>query len=277
MKLIINSLSKINFGLFITEKRADGFHNIETIFYPLRLSDEIIIRECDHLLIESNIPELNSDPTNNLIYKAVKLLEQKTGNALNCRISLTKNIPMGAGLGGGSSNAASVLLGLNDLFNLGYSKTELSEFGLQLGSDVPFFIHPYPSFASGRGEKLKEIDLKLEGVIVVVNPGTHVSTAEAYKNCTPSKPGFNLLELNGSIINNYNELRDVVVNAFEKTVFSAYPEIENLKASMLGAGASFALMSGSGSTVFGIFETDELAEVFISSLPPEYLVYTEEL
>lgn len=277
MKLIINSLSKINFGLFITEKRSDGFHNIETIFYPLRLSDEIIIRECDHLLIESNVSELNSDPTNNLIYKAVKLLEQKTGKPLNCRISLNKNIPLGAGLGGGSSNAASVLLGLNDLFNLGYSKSELGEFGLELGSDVPFFIHPYPSFASGRGEKLNELDFKLEGIIVVVNPGTHVSTAQAYKNCIPEKAGFNLLELNGRIINNYNELSGVVVNTFEKTVFSAHPEIANLKASMLRSGASFALMSGSGSTVFGIFNTDELAEAFVSTLPPDYLVYREEL
>jgi 4-diphosphocytidyl-2-C-methyl-D-erythritol kinase len=277
MKLIINSLSKINFGLFITEKRNDGFHNIETIFYPLRLSDEIIIRECDHLLIESNIAELNSNLINNLIYKAVKLLEQKTGNPLNCRISLTKNIPIGAGLGGGSSNAASVLLGLNDLFNLGYSKAELSEFGLQLGSDVPFFIHRWPSFATGRGEKLTEIDLKLEGVIVVVNPGIHVSTAVAYNNCIPSKPKFNLLELNGRIINDYNELRDVVVNTFEHTVFSVYPEISNLKRRMINSGASFALMSGSGSTVFGIFETEELAEAFTNSLPPEYLVYTEEL
>jgi 4-diphosphocytidyl-2-C-methyl-D-erythritol kinase len=277
MKLIINSLSKINFGLFITEKRSDGFHNIETIFYPLRLSDEIIIRECDHLLIECSVAELNSDPTNNLIYKAVKLLEQKTGKPLNCRITLNKNIPLGAGLGGGSSNAASVLLGLNDLFNLGYSKVELSEFGLQLGSDVPFFIHPYPSFASGRGEKLSEIDLKLEGFIVVVNPGIHVSTAEAYKNCKPSKPGFNLLELNGRIINNYNELRGVIVNTFETTVFETHPQISELKESMLRGGASFSLMSGSGSTVFGIFETEESAEVFINSLPPEYLVYTEEL
>ncbi|MBK7867025.1 MAG: hypothetical protein IPJ75_08575 [Ignavibacteriales bacterium] len=126
---------------------------------------------------------------------------------------------MGAGLGGGSSNAASVLLGLNDLFDLGFSKTELSDFGLQLGSDVPFFIHPYPSFASGRGEQLIEIDLKLEGTIVVVNPGIHVSTAQAYKNCNPSIPGFNLLELSGRIINDYNELKDVVVNTFEQTVF----------------------------------------------------------
>lgn len=277
MKLIINSLSKINFGLFITEKRTDGYHNIETIFYPLRLSDEIIIRECDHLLIESNVPELNLNPSNNLIYKAVKLLEQKTGNPLNCRIILNKNIPLGAGLGGGSSNAASVLLGLNDLFNLEYSKAELSEIGLQLGSDVPFFIHPYPSFANGRGEKLTEVDFKLEGTIVVVNPGIHVSTAEAYKNCIPSKPGFNLLELNGRIINNYNELRGVVINTFEKTVFSIHPEIGNLKEKMLKAGASFSLMSGSGSTVFGIFDTEELAEAFTISLPPEYLVYTEEL
>lgn len=277
MKLIINSLSKINFGLFITEKRSDGFHNIETIFYPLRLSDEIIIRECDHLLIESNIPELNADPTNNLIYKAVKLLEQKTGDPLNCRITLHKTIPLGAGLGGGSSNAASVLLGVNDLFNLGYSKSELAGFGLLLGSDVPFFIHPYPSFASGRGEKLTELDLKLVGFIVVVNPGIHVSTAEAYRNCLHSKPGFNLLELNGRIINNYSELRGFLVNDFEKTVFSVHPQIYDLKESMLMAGASFSLMSGSGSTVFGIFDNEETAEAFSCSLPPEYLVYREEL
>jgi 4-diphosphocytidyl-2-C-methyl-D-erythritol kinase len=277
MKLIINSLSKINFGLFITGKRQDGYHNIETVFYPLRLSDEIVIRECDRLLIECDLPELNSKPENNLIYKAVKLLEQKCGRELNCRISLKKNIPVGAGLGGGSSNAASVLLGLNDLFSLGYSKKELSEFGLMLGSDVPFFIHPYASFASGRGEILEEIDFQLEGVIVVVNPRIHVSTALAYKNCIPVKPKYDLHHLNGRIVNDYNELKGVIKNDFEETIFPAYPKIRELKESMYNAGASFSLMSGSGSTVYGIFKSAELAEAFTSKLPPEYLVYIEEL
>ncbi len=277
MKLIINSPAKINFGLFITEKRSDGYHNIETVFYPLSLSDQIVMRECDHLLIETNNTDLNIDPESNLMTKAVRLLQTVTGKELNCRITLTKNIPMGAGLGGGSSNAASVLLGLNDLFSLGYSKDELRNFGLQLGSDVPFFIQPYPSVGKGRGELLTEIDLELKGVLVVVNPGVHVATAAAYKACKPAKPCFDLLELHGLKELNYYKLRPVVKNDFEETVFPSFPIIGDLKRSFYEHGAEFALMSGSGSTVFGIYDDNKKAEAFVSTLPPEYLFHTEEL
>lgn len=277
MKLIINSPAKINFGLFITEKRSDGFHNIETVFYPLSLSDQTVMRECDHLLIETDNPGLNLDPEQNLMTKAVRLLQKETGKDLHCRITLTKNIPMGAGLGGGSSNAASVLVGLNDLFNLGYKKEELKRFGLQIGSDVPFFIHPYPSIGKGRGELLEEIDLELKGVIVVVNPGIHVATAAAYRACKPSKPGYDLSELNRLKVLDYNKLKQVVKNDFEKTVFPQFPAIGELKKSFYDHGAEFSLMSGSGSTVFGIFDDNKKAEAFTETLPPEYLVHIEEL
>ncbi len=277
MKLIISSPAKINFGLFITEKRSDGFHNIETVFYPLGLSDQIIMRECDRLLIETDNPSLNLDPEQNLMTKAVRLLQKETGKELNCRITLTKNIPMGAGLGGGSSNAASVLLGLNDLFNLGYTKEELKKFGLQLGSDVPFFIHPYPAIGKGRGELLTEIDLELKGVIVVVNPGIHVATGAAYKACKPAKPGYDLSELNGLKDLNYNKLSRFIKNDFEETVFYQFPAIGKLKKSFYDHGAEFSLMSGSGSTVFGIFDDNKKAEAFTETLPPDYLVHIEEL
>lgn len=277
MKLIINSPAKINFGLFITEKRRDGFHNIETVFYPLGLSDQIIMRECDRLIIETDNPSLNLDPEQNLMTKAVRLLQRETGKDLNCRITLAKNIPMGAGLGGGSSNAASVLLGLNDLFDLGYTKEELKKFGLQLGSDVPFFIHPYPSIGKGRGELLTEIDLELKGVIVVVNPGLHVATGAAYKACKPAKPAYDLSELNGLKELDYNKLRPVIKNDFEETVFQQFPAVGELKEAFYGQGAEFALMSGSGSTVFGIFDDNKKAEAFTETLPPEYLVHIEEL
>lgn len=258
MKLIINSPAKINFGLFITERRGDGFHNIETIFYPLQLCDEITMRECDHLLIETDSVDLNLQPENNLVFKAVKLMEAQTGRELHCRIKLIKRIPMGAGLGGGSSNAASVLLGLNDLFDLKLTKVELMLLGAQLGSDVPFFIHPVPSFGTGRGELLKPIDFELKGELVVVNPGIHVATGPAYKNCTPQKAGFNLLELNEFKSLNYNELRHSVQNTFEESVFQIYPEIEKLKKKFYENGADFSLMSGSGSTVFGIFDDKKM-------------------
>ncbi len=277
MKLIINSPAKINFGLFITEKRSDGFHNIETVFYPLSLSDQIVMRECDHLLIETDKPELNIDPESNLMTRAVRLLQKETGKDLNCRITLSKNIPMGAGLGGGSSNAASVLLGLNDLFSLGYSKEELRKFGLRLGSDVPFFIHPYPAVGKGRGEILTEIEMELKGIIVVVNPGIHVATAAAYQACKPAKPAYDLTKLNGLKDINYNILRPDVKNDFEETVFPLFPVIGDLKRSFYDHGAEFSLMSGSGSTVFGIFNDNKKAEAFVSTLPREYLVHTEEL
>ncbi len=277
MKLIINSPAKINFGLFITEKRADGFHNIETIFYPLGLKDEVTIRECDHLLVETDSAALNEDPGSNLMTKAVKLLERQTGKKLGCRITLKKLIPMGAGLGGGSSNAASVLLGLNDLFGLGFSKDDLKKFGLELGSDVPFFIHPYPSIGKGRGELLTEIDLELKGTMVVVNPRIHVETGAAYRSCKPEKAVVDLVELNGHKILDYKELRDVVKNDFEKTVFSEYPAIAELKSKFYEAGAEFSLMSGSGSTVFGIFADQEKAKGFAAALPQEYFIYKEEL
>lgn len=277
MKLIISSPAKINFGLFITERRGDGFHNIETIFYPLQLCDEITMRECDHLLIETDSVDLNLLPENNLVYKAVKLMEAQTGREFHCRIKLIKRIPMGAGLGGGSSNAASVLLGLNDLFDLKLTKVELMLLGAQLGSDVPFFIHPVPSFGTGRGELLKPIDFELKGELVVVNPGIHVATGPAYKNCTPQKAGFNLLELNEFKSLNYNELRHSVKNTFEESVFQNHPEIANLKNNFYENGADFSLMSGSGSTVFGIFNDKKNAEEFIKTLPQNYFVYKEEL
>ncbi|MBN8544801.1 MAG: 4-(cytidine 5'-diphospho)-2-C-methyl-D-erythritol kinase [Ignavibacteria bacterium] len=277
MKLIINSPAKINFGLFITQRREDGFHNIETIFYPLQLCDEIVMRECDHLLIETDNPELNIDIENNLIFKAVKLMESKTGRPLNCRIRLEKRIPMGAGLGGGSSNAASVLLGLNDLFDLKFSKDDLRGFGAELGSDVPFFIHPVPSFGAGSGEILTPLDFELEGVMVVVNPGIHVATGPAYKNCKPGKAPFNLLELNEQKSFDYNKLRYVIKNSFEETVFMDHPEIGEVKERFFKAGAEFALMSGSGSTVFGIFESTKKAEEFTKTLPQNYFVHIEEL
>jgi 4-diphosphocytidyl-2-C-methyl-D-erythritol kinase len=277
MKLIINSPAKINFGLFITEKRPDRYHNIETIFYPLELADEIIMRECDHILIETDSPSLNVNPEGNLIYKAVKLMEKLSGKNLKCRINLKKNIPLGAGLGGGSSNAASVLLGLNDLFNLEYSKQELKEIGLQLGSDVPFFVHPYPSFGSGRGEVLEEINLELHGSLVIVNPNIHVATKTAYENCIPNKASFDLHELNNLNGIDYNKIKPFVLNSFEETVFALHPEIGEIKKKMYLSGAQFSLMSGSGSTVFGIYSDKNKAEGYISTLPTNYFNHLEVL
>jgi len=278
VKLIINSPAKINFGLFITEKRSDGFHNIETVYYPLELCDEVVIQACDRHIIETDSDELNKAGfENNLIFKAILLMEKKSGKKLPARISLKKRIPLGAGLGGGSSNAASVLLGLNDLFRLGYGKKELEVFGAELGSDVPFFIHPYPSFGEGRGEILTELEFELTGSLVVVNPGIFISTSEAYAGCRVGAAGYNLRELNKRKISDYKELRMSVKNVFEDTVFVNHPEIAELKEQFYDNGAEFALMSGSGSTVFGIFNNNEKAEAFVRTLPQNYFVFSQEL
>jgi 4-diphosphocytidyl-2-C-methyl-D-erythritol kinase len=271
-KLKLISPAKINFGLNIISKRNDGYHDIETIFYPLPLSDKLTLEKSIETQFKCNLKSLTADPSN-LIIKAKEILEEKFKIKLNVKIELEKNIPLGAGLGGGSSNAASMLLGLNELFDLDINETEMREIALQLGSDVPFFINPQLSYAEGRGEMLTPISFKISKPIIIINPGIHVSTSWAYSKIKPQPAEFNLKELTEKIFEDNISLNESVKNDFEKIVFEEFPEIAELKSELYYLGAYFSLMSGSGSTIFAIFNDLNTAEKVKNIFQNKYYTY----
>lgn len=252
--MIVFPISKINIGLRITAKRDDGFHNIETIFYPIRLSDALEFVEnresktADSLTL-SGI-HVESDPNNNLIMKALAKLRNNHDFPF-LKVHLHKAIPTGAGLGGGSSDAACLLKAVNKHFSLNIDINVLRAMALELGSDCPFFIDSIPSYATGRGELLTHLSPLPSGLyLVLLNPGVGINTAEAYKNCRPEIPDLNL---NSIYTLPVNEWKNRIVNDFEDFAFRKHPVIGDIKAGLYDAGAMFSLMSGSGSSVYGIF------------------------
>lgn len=276
-ELSIKSFAKINIGLNIISKRDDGFHNLQTIFFPLSLHDLITIRKSNQFIFTSNHKELANDK-NNLIIRAHNLIEKTCGKNLSCEIHLQKNIPIGAGLGGGSSNAASVLKGLNELFSLGIDSSKLSSIALELGSDVPLFLTKLPAYAESRGEKLIPIRLDVKGFLLIVNPGIHVSTKLAFSRITPKSPSKSLKDLivNGEI--KFEDLIRYASNDFEEIVFEEFPEIKEIKVRMIQFGSKLSLMTGTGSTVFGFFYDEEAAyqtELFFKC--KNYFTYLERL
>jgi 4-diphosphocytidyl-2-C-methyl-D-erythritol kinase len=252
--MIVFPKAKINLGLRITEKRSDGYHNIETLFYPVGLCDalEFVVSDSargEDLLTVSGIP-VNIRPDENIVMKAVKIIREVRPFPF-LRIHLHKAIPHGAGLGGGSSDAACMMKSLNRHFHLQISDTVLKSIALETGSDCPFFINGEPSFAKGRGEILVPVSSVLSGYyLLLFNPGTGINTAEAYRNCTPAAPGSSLLNVAEFEIQKWKEL---ILNDFEEYAFSRHPLIKNIKDSLYDSGALFSLMSGSGSSVYGIF------------------------
>ena len=257
-EFVVKSPAKINIGLYIINKRPDGFHNIETIFYPLSLFDEIRFHKSDKFSFNSNDDNLNKEKSN-LIIKAKELLENKLGIKLSVEIYLNKNIPIGAGLGGGSSNAASTLIALTKLFNLKIDSGKLLDLALQLGSDVPFFLNPFPSFAESRGEVLIPIKFKLNKYFLIVNPGIHVATKWAFGLIKPIPPKLNLKSLIVKSKIEIDDLMKIATNDFEVVVFSHFPEIKEIKEKMLEFGAMFSMMTGTGSTVWGLYDNPEVA------------------
>ena len=255
--MIIFPPAKINIGLFITGKRADGFHNIETVFYPVPFCDalEFVVSDnqtASDCLTVSGIESVgNAD--DNLVIKAVRNLRARR-NFPVLRIHLHKVIPPGAGLGGGSSDAAFILKGINDLFELGMSNEELKDTALEIGSDCPFFIDAVPAYAAGRGEILKP--LKSEPLskyyIVLANPQKAIGTKAAYMNCSPAPASVSLISIVDSVP--VAQWKGTVENDFDGYAFGEEPLIAELIAEMYLAGADFSLMSGSGSTVYGIFK-----------------------
>ena len=256
---------KINLGLNILHKRADGFHNLETVFYPIMIKDalEVIkssvnshqsIVNSHQLLVDFTTTGLsiNGDEQNNLCIKAYHLLKKDFPDLPSIQMHLHKAIPIGAGLGGGSADGAFALKLLNEKFKLQLSLEQLKNYALQLGSDCPFFIINKPCFATSRGEVLEEINLDLSAFnFVMVNPNIHINTGWAFNNITPALPKKSIKEIIQQPINTWKK---ELLNDFEKPVFEQYPEIKNIKETLYEQGALYASMSGTGSTVFGIFE-----------------------
>ena len=262
-RMVIFPGAKINIGLRITGKRPDGYHDIETLFYPVPLCDalEFVIPEDQNsgdILIVTGI-ETGGEPEDNLVMKAVKKLREINSFPF-LRMHLHKAIPVGAGLGGGSSNAACIIIAVNKYFGLNLDNAMLKSIALKMGSDCPFFIDCSPSFAGGRGEILvPDCRQVLKNYyMVLVNPGTGVNTGAAYRNCRPLKPAVSLFELTSQPLEKWKEL---IVNDFEKYVFGQYPHIKTLKDELYRSGAIFSLMSGSGSSVYGIFRSKPMMPV----------------
>ncbi|MFZ9241690.1 MAG: 4-(cytidine 5'-diphospho)-2-C-methyl-D-erythritol kinase [Sediminibacterium sp.] len=246
---------KINLGLSIIEKRTDGYHELETLFYPVQLQDmvEVCIAENTNesvLFSHSGIP-VPGDTENNLCIKAYQLLKNKFPQIPATQIHLHKHIPMGAGLGGGSSDATAVLKAMNQLFNLQLDQKELVTLAAQLGSDCPFFVYDTPCIAKGRGEILEPTTCDLSKYsIILVHPEIHVSTAWAFGQLNPHKKSKSIASIVQQDILTW---KDELINDFEAPIFRAHPLIAQLKEYLYQEGAIYASMSGSGSSLFGIF------------------------
>ena len=272
-RLTLNAPAKINLGLNIVSKRNDGFHNLETFFYPIYdLHDKIIFEINNNFIFDSNNSDLVRDP-DNLILKAHSLVEKHINKKLPIKITLVKNIPIGAGLGGGSSDAAATLLGLNEIFELDLSLKKLNQLALQLGSDVPFFITAKPAVGYSRGEILHISEMYIDKPMLIVNPGIHISTKIAFQNITPKETSFSYKYFLENDKIDFSYLSKYLKNDFEGYAFSKFQPIKEIKELMKLNGALFTLMSGTGSTVYGIFDNYGFAENVLEKLPDNYFTF----
>ncbi len=252
--MLVFSNCKINIGLYITEKRADGYHNLETVFYPVPLYDVIELMEAPKTEITIIGQSIPGAPENNIVLKAWHMLKQDFPILPSVHFYLLKNIPVGAGLGSGSANGAYTLIALNRKYRLQLSMQQLIDYALQLGSDCPFFIINQPCIATGRGEVLKPIELNLSGYqLVIVNPGIHVATTWAFGQTRPRRASTHLCS---TITMPVASWRNIITNDFEESVIHTIPEIGTIKNYLYQQGAEFVLMSGSGSTVYGLFKKE---------------------
>jgi 4-diphosphocytidyl-2-C-methyl-D-erythritol kinase len=258
---------KINLGLNVTRKREDGFHDLETCFFPVPLRDSLeIIRSCEFKFQTSGLP-INGDEESNLCVKAYQLIKKDFHELPPVHIHLHKAIPMGAGLGGGSSDGAFMLMILNKKFKLNIPEVRLLEYALTLGSDCAFFIINKPCYATGRGEVLEPVPLDLSAYkIILVNPGLHVSTKEAFARLLPKAPKVNIKEVINQPVHQW---KDELQNDFEQGVFDHHPELKTIKDHFYSKGATYAAMTGTGSTVYGIFEKDKPVDL---AFPTHYFV-----
>lgn len=261
---------KINLGLQILDKRPDGYHNLQSVFYPIPLWDVLEIVPANEFSFTQSGLTINGLGTDNICVKAYQILSAKFKKIQPVHIHLHKVIPMGAGLGGGSADGAFTLMALNSIYDLALQEHELTELALLLGSDCPFFIRNKPCFATGRGEVMEPVTLDLRNYkIVLVNPGLHISTGQAFKDLKANRS--HTVKLLDAIQQPVENWKGIITNDFEDGAILQYPELRDLKAELYNKGALYAAMSGSGSTFFGIYE---LSQIPAFDLPANYKIFT---
>jgi 4-diphosphocytidyl-2-C-methyl-D-erythritol kinase len=267
--------AKINIGLRVIQKRSDKYHDIETVFYPIHLADQLEVLKSDKLEFYSNV-HLERDA--NLCLRALHFFCERTGINAEVKMILEKKIPIGSGLGGGSSDAAAVLLALQELYGKPLSEIELYEIASQLGSDVPFFIKKIPSYATGKGEILQPIKYKIDRYILTVVPGVSVPTSMAYSIVVPTGATPKALhDLLNELGMNYSSYKNVIVNDFEPAIFKKFPVISEIKSELYHQGAEFALMSGSGSSLFGFFQNELAARQALDTLTAKFALQASDI
>ncbi|MBF0342709.1 MAG: 4-(cytidine 5'-diphospho)-2-C-methyl-D-erythritol kinase [Nitrospirae bacterium] len=255
--------AKINWFIYVTGKRDDGYHNLLSIMQTVSLYDELTIEPAESLEL---VTDMNVSVADNLVFKAASLLKVDTGSNMGAKIHLKKVIPTEAGLGGGSSDAAFTLLGLNNLWNLGLSTEELTTLAARLGSDVPFFVSGNCAFVSGRGEVVTPLNVNAAYDVLIVKPPFSISTAQAYKKITTySSPNYCTIDLIKHFCDaldsgSFNALLPLMKNDIQEAIMADYPMIDEIRLGLLRNGAQAAMLSGSGSAVFGIFKDAHNAE-----------------
>ena len=250
---------KINLGLNIVRKRADSFHDLETVFYPLALLDVLEILPSERFGFKLSGLGIPGDEKNNLCVRAATLIKKDYPSLPEMEILLHKCIPVGSGLGGGSSDGAHTLKIINELFAIGLSEDQMLQYALQLGSDCPFFVLNRPCFAKGRGELLEEIPLELSCYsFLIVHTGIHVDTGWAFSKITAKLPGIPLKEI---IIQPLSDWKSLLRNDFEEPVMHKFPQLNAVKENLYDKGALYAAMTGSGSSLYGIFKKGALPSI----------------
>jgi 4-diphosphocytidyl-2-C-methyl-D-erythritol kinase len=257
----IRSFAKINLALAVLGKRADGYHEIRTVFQSIDLHDDIEIRPCRHLAL--HCPDLASVPREeNTVWRAAAALAQAAAPGTGAEIVLKKNIPQGAGLGGGSSNAAAALLGLSRFWSLDVPPGQLRSIAAAIGSDVPFFLHGGTALGIGRGEEICPLPEVQPAFLTVIHPGVHISTAAAYKSLnlqlTSLQARHKITGFCGQLADRSGDMAGIF-NDFESSILSAWPAVAQAKEFLKQRGATAAMLSGSGSSVFGFFLSEESA------------------
>lgn len=272
--------AKINLGLNIVRRRPDGYHDLETVFYPIGWRDVLEVTphadgdrqdEDVRLTLTGIVPE--GAPSDNLCVKAWRILRREVPGLPPVAMHLHKTIPTGAGLGGGSSDGVAALRMLSEMYELPLTTERLESLALELGSDCPFFVRNRPCFAQGRGERMQELSLDLGGYsLMVVHPGIHVSTARAFAGVQPKVPELSIPEILREPVENW---RGRLLNDFEASVFAAYPAIAGIRDALYAQGAVYASMSGSGSSVYGIFPKGGLPKD-TEAFPSGYAIFRQE-
>lgn len=257
MKVYPNA--KINLGLNIIRKREDGYHDLETVMYPIPLYDELEVEEADELIFETEGIRLEDDGKENLVVRAYRMIAEHYP-VKPVRIHLIKNIPSGAGLGGGSADAAFMLKALNELFSLDIKNEELKRMASRLGADCALFIDNKPMMCRGIGNRMSPVNLSLKGcLLLVIKPDVHVSTAEAYRGCRPAPWQTPLQDV---VTLPMKTWKNILKNDFEQQVFAIHAELETLKNRIYDSGAIYAAMTGSGSALYGIYKDNVITDSF---------------